>query len=86
MIVEPATVVAWHPRGLRLFWTWRSRHRPGRPPVWREVRNLIRTVSQTNPLWGAPHIHGELRKVGIDVSQATVVKYMIRHRRRPSQT
>jgi putative transposase len=74
--------IAWHRRGLRLFWTWKSRHRTGRPPVPREVRDLIRTMSHANPLWGAPRIHGELLKVGIDVSQATVAKYMIRHRRR----
>ena len=86
VIVEPATVIAWHRRGLRLFWTWKSRHRTGRPPVPREVRDLIRTMSQANPLWGAPRIHGELLKVSIDVSQATVAKYMIRHRRPPSQT
>jgi hypothetical protein len=86
VIVEPATVIAWHRRGLLLFWTWKSRHRTGRPPVPREVRDLIRTMSRTNLLWGAPRIHGELQKVGIDVSQATVAKYMIRYRRPPSQT
>jgi putative transposase len=51
VIVEPATVIAWHRRGLRLFWTWKSRHRTGRPPVPPEVRDLIRTMSQANPLW-----------------------------------
>ena len=86
VIVQPATVIAWHRRGLRLFWAWKSRHRTGRPPVSRAVRDLIRTMSQTNPLWGAPRIHGELLKVGIDVAQATVAKYMIGHRRPPSQT
>src|SRR5215207_5147341 len=86
VIVEPATVIAWHRRGLRLFWTWKSRHRTGRPPVPREVRDLIRTMSQANPLWGAPRIHGELRKVGVEVSQATVAKYLVRHPRPPSQT
>jgi hypothetical protein len=69
-------VVAWHRRGLRLFWTWKSRHRTGRPPVPREVRELIRTMSQSNPLWGSPRIHGELLKLGINVWQATVAKYM----------
>lgn len=78
VIVEPATVVAWHRRGVRLFWTWKSRHRTGRPPVPREVRELIRTMSQTNPLWGAPRIYGELLKLGINISQATVAKYMPR--------
>jgi putative transposase len=86
VIVEPATVVAWHRRGLRLFWKWKSRRRTGRPAVPADVRALIRTMSEANPLWGAPRIHGELPKVGIDVSQATVAKYMVRHRRPPSQT
>jgi hypothetical protein len=85
VIVEPATVLAWHRRGVRCFWAWKSRRRAGRPPVAREVRDLIRTMSQTNPLWGAPRIHGELLKVGINVSQATVAKYMPLHRRPPSQ-
>jgi len=84
--VEPATVIAWERRGVRWFWTWKSRHRAGRPPVSREVRDLIRTISQSNPLWGAPRIHGEWLKVGIDVSRATLGKYMIRHRRPPSPT
>jgi putative transposase len=85
-IVRPETVVAWHRRGFRLFWTWKSRHRAGRPGVPPEVRHLIRTMADMNPLWGAPRIHGELLKLGIDVSQSTVAKYMPRHRRPPSQT
>jgi putative transposase len=86
VIVEPATVVAWHRRGFGLFWRWKSRPRTGRPPVSKDVRALIRTMSQANPLWGAPRIHGELLKLGIDVCQATVAKYMVRHRRPPSQS
>jgi hypothetical protein len=86
VIVEPATVLAWHRRGLRWFWTWKSRGRTGRPPVPKEIRDLIRTMSQANPLWGAPRVHGELRKVGVEVSQATVAKYLVRHRRPPSPT
>jgi transposase InsO family protein len=58
----------------------------GRPTVPLEVRTLIRTMSHANPLWGAPRIHGELLKLGIDVSQATVAKYMVRRRQPPSQT
>jgi hypothetical protein len=54
VIVKPETVIAWHRRGFRLFWTWKSRHRTGRPTVPQEVRTLIRTMSGTNPLWGAP--------------------------------
>ena len=86
VIVEPATVVAWHRRGVRLFWTWRSRRRTGRPAASQEVRDLIRTMSEANPRWGAPRLHGELLKLGIDVCQATVAKYMVRHPSPTSQT
>jgi hypothetical protein len=85
-IVKPETVVAWHRRGFRLFWTWKSRHRTGRPGVPHDVRALIRDMSAANPLWGAPRIHGELLKLGISVSQSTVATYMRRHPRPPSQT
>jgi len=85
VIVKPETVIAWHRRGFRLWWTWKSR-RTGRPAVPTDVRALIRTIAQTNPLWGAPRIHGELLKLGIDVSQATVAKYMRHRRSPPSQT
>jgi transposase InsO family protein len=74
VIVKPETVIAWHRKGFRLFWTWKSRRRTGRPPVPTDVRALIRTMSHENPLWGAPRIHGELLKVGLTVSQATVAK------------
>jgi hypothetical protein len=86
VIVKPETVIAWHRRGVQLCWTWKSRRRAGRPTVPADVRVLIQTMSQTNPRWGAPRIHGELLKLGIDVSQATVAKYMIPPRRPPSQT
>lgn len=83
---EPETVIAWHRRAFRLWWTWKSRRRLGRPTVPPAVRALIRTMSQANPLWGAPRIHGELLKLGIDVSQASVAKYLVRPRRPPSQS
>ncbi len=77
VIVKPETVVGWHRKGFRLFWTWKSRQRRGgRPTVGREVRDIIRRMSRENPLWDAPRIHGELLKLGIEVSQATVSKYM----------
>jgi putative transposase len=85
-IVKPETVIAWHRRGFRLFWIWKSRHRAGRPALPPDVRALIRDMSTANPLWGAPRIHGELLKLGITVSQSTVAKYMRRHLRPPSQT
>ncbi len=84
VLVKPATVVQWHRQGFRLFWRWRSRS--GRPSVDREIRDLIRQISGANPLWGAPRIHGELLKLGIEVSQATVAKYMVRRRGVPSPT
>jgi hypothetical protein len=67
VIVKPETVIAWHRRGFQMFWTWKSHRRTGRPTVPADVRVLIRTMSQTNPRWGAPRIHGELLKLGIDV-------------------
>src|SRR3989449_1183835 len=87
VIVKPETVIAWHRRGFRLYWTWQSRHaRPGRPDNPQEVRDLIRKMSLANPLWGAPRIHGELLKLGIEVSQATVGRYMPWRPKVPSPT
>src|SRR5216683_2287234 len=84
VLVKPATVIQWHRQGFRLYWRWRSRS--GRPSVDREVRKLIRQMNAANPLWGAPRIHGELLKLGIEISQATVAKYMVRRRGAPSPT
>jgi putative transposase len=87
VIVKPETVIAWHRKGFRLFWTWKVRHgTTGRPSVSREVRDLIRTMSRENPLWGTPRIHGELLKLGITIGETSVSKYMIRQRKPPSQT
>lgn len=78
VIVKPETVIRWHGKGFRLFWTWRSRPRVrGRPPVPADIKNLIRRMSRENPLWGAPQIHGELLKLGIEISQAAVSKYLV---------
>ena len=86
MIVRPETIMRWHRAGFRAFWHWKSpAKRAGRPQAPIEVRQLIRDMSLANPLWGAPRIHGELLKLGIDVGQTTVAKYMIRRRRPPSQ-
>jgi putative transposase len=85
IIVKPETVIAWHRKGFRLYWTWKSRHPSGRPAVSSEVADLIRRMTLANPRWGTPRIHGELLKLGIQVSQATVAKYMVRHRKPPSQ-
>src|SRR5438309_6166568 len=87
MIVKAETVIAWHRKGFRLFWTWRIRRgKPGRPKVPQEIRDLIRMLSRHNPRWGAPRIHGELLKLGIEITEPTVAKYMVRHRKPPSQT
>ncbi len=85
-VVQPATILRWHRSGFRAYWRWKSRARPGRPRVQRELRDLIRLMSEENPLWGAPRIHGELLKLGFKVAESTVSKYMIRRRGPPSQT
>jgi hypothetical protein len=87
MIVKPETVVAWHREGFRLFWRSKIRRgKPGRPSAPQEVRDLIRMMSRNNPMWGAPRIHGELLKLGIEITEPIVSKYMVRHRKPPSQT
>jgi transposase InsO family protein len=85
VLVKPATVVQWHRKGVRSYWRWRSR-RPGRPKTGTEVRALIRRMSKDNPLWGAPRIHGELLKLGIKISQATVGRWMPWRPKVPSPT
>jgi putative transposase len=86
-MVQPETVLAWHRAGFRLFWTWKVRRgQPGRPVIPREVRDLIRRMCRENPGWGAPRIHGELLKLGIDIGETSVSKYMVRCRKPPSQT
>ena len=85
-IVQPETIIRWHRTGFRLYWRWKSRSRGGRPKVPVEIRRLIREMSLANRLWGAPRIHGELLKLGIEVAQSTVAKYMARSGRGRSQT
>src|SRR6266404_6429778 len=84
-IVKPDTLVRWHRAGFRSYWRWKSRRRGGRPIVPAKIRRLIREMSIANPLWGAPRIHGELLKLGIDIGQTSVAKYMARRRGPPSQ-
>lgn len=86
VIVKPDTVIAWHRKGFRLYWTWRSRRALGRPRVAVEIRELIRQMVRDNPTWGAPRVHGELLKLGFEVSESTVSRYMPRSRKPPSQT
>jgi len=84
--LHPDTVVRWHREGFRRYWCWKSRRSgPGRLPIDRVIRKLIREMQSANVGWGAPRIHGGLPKLGIEISQATVSKYMSRHRKPPSQ-
>jgi len=84
-IVQPETLVRWHRAGFRCYWRWKSGSRGGRPQIETDLRALIRQMSMENPLWGAPRIHGELLKLGFDVVQSSVAKYMIKRRGPPSQ-
>src|SRR5258708_21632469 len=84
-IVKPETVVKWHRAGFRSYCRWKSRRRGGRPTVTLEIRRLVREMSIANPLWGAPRIHGELLKLGVDMGQTSGDKYMVRRRDPPSQ-
>jgi len=84
-IVRPETLVRWHRTGFRYYWRWKSRPRGGRPQIEADLRELIRRMSIENPLWGAPRIHGELLKLGFEVAQSSVAKYMIKRGGPPSQ-
>ena len=86
IIVKPQTVISWHRKGFKLYWTWKSRNKGGRPRVDVTIRRLIRQMANDNATWGAPRIHGELLKLGFDVSEPTVSRYMPRRRKPPSQT
>ena len=81
-IVKPEIVIGWHRAGFRLYWRWRSRRRGGRPKISAEIRNLIGTMAVENAGWGAPKIHGELLKLGFEISERTVARYLRRLRRR----
>jgi hypothetical protein len=83
-IIRPETLVRWHRAGFLRYWRWKSRRRGGRPQIETELRALIRRMSVENPLWGAPRIHGELLKLGFEVAQSSVAKYMVKRRRPPS--
>ena len=84
-IIRPETLVRWHRTGFRHYWRWKSRSPGGRPQIETDLRALIRRISVENPLWGAPRIHGELLKLGFEVAQSSVAKYMVKRRGPPSQ-
>jgi len=79
-IIRPETLVRWHRAGFRRYWRWKSNTRRGRPQIQTELRVLIRQMSMENPLWGAPRIHGELLRLGFQVAQSSVTKYMAKPR------
>ena len=84
-IIRPETLVRWHRAGFRRYWRWKSRSLGRRPQIDADLRALIRRISVDNPLWGAPRIHGELLKLGFEVAQSSVAKYMVKRRGPPSQ-
>src|SRR4030095_2530979 len=86
VIVQPKTVVAWHRRGLRMFWRWKSRGRAGRPGANRELGSLIRRMWAANPTWGSPRIRAELNKLGLEVAMSTVRRYRPTCRRPTSES
>src|SRR5499425_1896774 len=87
IVVMPETVIGWHRQGFCWYWTFKVRHgKAGRPQVPKQIRDLIRTMSRENPIWGAPRIHSELMKLNIQISQASIAKYMVRSPKPPSQT
>ncbi|MFB0553056.1 MAG: transposase [Phycisphaerae bacterium] len=87
IVVKPETVIKWHRRGFKLYWRWKSQpSKVGRPRVSKEIRDLIRQMSQENPTWGAPRIQSELKLLGFEIADSTVAKYMIRQKKPPSQT
>src|ERR1700738_2140755 len=84
-IIRPETLLRWHRAGFRCYWCWKSRSLGGRPRIDRDLRALIRRISIESRLWGAPRIHGELLKLGFEVAQSSVAKYMIKRRGPPGQ-
>ena len=87
LIVKPDTVIKWHCQGFRLYWRWKSKSSlPGRPQIGPEIRNLIRRLSEENPLWGTPRIQAELHLLGLEVAESTVAKYRIKTPKPSSQT
>ena len=87
LIIQASTVIGWHRKGFRLFWDeGPTRLSGGGPAVPKEGRQLIRSMSRQNPLWGAPRIHGELLKLGIHIGETSVSKYLVRRHNPPSQT
>jgi len=89
IVVQPETVIRWHRKGFKLFWRFKSKkRRTGRPSIDSDIRKLIEDMAKANPLWGAPRMHGELMKLGIEIHERTVSKIIrkFRNSKPPSQT
>jgi hypothetical protein len=87
VIVRPETVISWHRKRFKRYWWKLSQPKqPGRPPVRSEIRKLIQAMSTANPTWGAPRVHGELKKLGFKISERTVSRLMPKKTGKPSQT
>src|SRR4030095_1342635 len=86
LIVSPETVLRWHRNGFRLFWRWRSRRRPGGPPIHADPARPIWRMWEANPSWGSPRIQAELAKLGLHASTSTIRRYRPRPSHQPSQS
>ncbi|TSA30731.1 MAG: integrase [Ignavibacteriales bacterium] len=84
VIIKPETVINWHRKGFKLYWGWKSRHTRGRPKISKEQIDLIKQMAKDNPLWGIPRIHGEIMKLGFDISESTVMRYVTKKNGRTS--
>jgi len=76
LIIKPSTVINWHRKGFKFYWRWKCRNSGGRPKIPQEQINLIKKMAKDNPLWGVPHVHGEMLKLGYEISESTVMRYM----------
>jgi transposase InsO family protein len=85
LIVQPDTLTRWHRQGFKLYWSWKSRKKPGRPKADLTIRDLIRRMCRENATWGVPRIQSELALLGHNVAESTVAKYMVRQPKPPSQ-
>ena len=85
LIVQPETLIKWHRQGFKMYWTWKSRHSAGRPKIPQEQIDVIRQMASDNPSWGAPRIHGEMLKLGFDISESSVLRYMPKKSRRANR-
>src|SRR5215831_15635715 len=87
VMVRPETVISWHHKRFKRYsWKLSQPKQPGRPRISSEIRNLIQAMATANPIWGAPRVHGELKKLGFEISERTVSRLMPKKNGKPSQT